>query len=265
MASFAPGTSQQYMDDYYRRMPRSLGGQVPDDLHPYGLPQSPSRPAGWYSGGQSQASPRQLLPFPSGDRPQPLGQRPFQGTLQPAVPQQRAPDMSAYTPSRSAGMRWTGTEWQTPRPRPGRAQPMQPQSQGTPYGSAPQSPPAADPGGAFDMDGRFSPNTPVPGQPVWQQPSVIPGGGAGNLAYSPPDRRPPPFTTSIRGPDGNQYDPGRFFPMRDAFIQNINDARSSFAANPSAGMPQMDMGRMWGRAGDMVRQGWQNPLRGLFG
>lgn len=254
MASFAPGTSQQYMDDYYRRVGPSLGGTGPE-MPPMARPDS--RNSVTVGGGR-------VSPYAPPGSPPRAGQqsnRPFQGTLPPVVPQQ--PDMSAYTPSRSAGRRWTGSEWRTPQTS--RAQPRQPPSQGTPYGSAPQSPPAAGPGGAFDMNGRFSPNTPIPSQSGWQQPSVIPGGGAGNLAYSPPDQRPQPFTTSVRGPDGNQYDPGQFFPMRDAFIQNVNDARSAFAANPSGGRPQMDMGRMWGRAGDMVQQGWQNPLRGLFG
>lgn len=295
MASFAPGTSQQYMDDYYRRMPRSLGGQIADDRHPFGLPQSSSRPSQWYSGSPSRAGAQ--------------SNRPFQGTIPPVVPQQQSPDMSAYTPGRSASQRWTGSEWVTPRTRrSGQAQPVQPQSQGTPYNPgmrspAPQSPAnrygpgttpeymAANPdwlpmggGGPAEITRQQStprlpnqrhapndpvygpyPNTPVPSQSGWQQPSVIPGGGAGNLAYSPPDRRPQPFSTSVRGPDGNQYDPSQFFPMRDAFIQNINDARSSFAANPSAGRPQMDMGRMWNQAGSMASQGYQNPLAGLFG
>jgi hypothetical protein len=130
---------------------------------------------------------------------------------------------------------------------PGQAQPMQPQSQGTRYGQQ---------GGPYAAYGP---------QQISQQPAFTPGGGPGNLAYAPPGQRPQPFTTSIRGPDGNQYDPGQFFPMRDAFIQNINDARSSFAANPSAGPPQMDFGGMWNRAGDMASQGYQNPMAGMFG
>ena len=253
MASFAPGTSQQFMDDYYRRVGPAMGGTG------QGMPRPPmARP-------DSKNS-----VTVGGGRASPYGQpsnRPFQGTLRPEVPQasQQAPDMSAYGPSRSAGMRWNGSQWTTPSARPGRAQPTQPQSQGMPYGQ---------PSGAYDMDGRFTPNVPIPmsGMPSGQQrpvfsqpPSVAPGGGLGNLAYSPPESRPPPFTTSMRGPAGQQYDPSQFFPMRDAFIQNINDARSSFAMNPSAGRPQMDLGGMWNRAGQMAQQGYSNPLAGLMG
>ena len=264
MASFAPGTSQQYMNDYYRRVGPSLGGSGPEMSRPP-MARPDSRNSAAASGGRSS----------------PYGQpsnRPFQGTIPPVVPQQQSPDMSAYGPSRSAGMRWNGSEWRTPQTS--RAQPRQPPSQGTPYGQPAipepgiRQPPRSQP--AQPTFGVYGPGTSPEYMAQYpdagigrgyqtQPPSVMPGGGAGNLAYSPPDQRPQPFTTSVRGPDGNQYDPSQFFPMRDAFIQNINDARSSFAANPSAGRPQMDMGRMWGQAGDMVQQGYQNPLAGLFG
>ncbi len=304
MSFFAPGTSQQYADDYYRRVGPMMGGTGRDGQMPT-MARPDSRNSVTVSNG----------------RVSPYGQtntRPFQGTMRPEVPQasQQAPDMSGYAPSRSAGMRWNGSQWTSPPPRPGRAQPTQPQSQGTPYnpgvtyydpsgrpmptpvlrdarnpGSAPMS--AFDPSWLSPLasaeitrqqstprlpNQRHTPNDPIytqgmPGYPQseppfrggLQAPSFTPGGGQGNFAYAPPDQRPAPFTSTTRGPDGQQYDPGQYYPMRDAFIQNINDARSQFVSNPGAGRQPMDFGAMWGRAGDMAQQGFQNPLTGLLG
>jgi len=64
--------------------------------------------------------------------------------------------------------------------------------------------------------------------------------------------------------------------QRDAFIQNINDATAGYQANqgtylgqgappPTWGQaPQYNIPQMWQQAGDMVSNGWQNPLSGLF-
>ncbi len=279
MSFFAPGTSQQYADDYYRRVGPMMGGTGRDGQMPT-MARPDSRNSVTVSNG----------------RVSPYGQtntRPFQGTMRPEVPQasQQAPDMSGYAPSRSAGMRWNGSQWTSPPPRPGRAQPTQPQSQGTPYGQPPGGRPAGlQPSYANQMpiqlleprprlpNQRHAPNDPVytqgmPGYPQseppfrggLQAPSFTPGGGQGNFAYAPPDQRPAPFTSTTRGPDGQQYDPSQYYPMRDAFIQNINDARSQFVSNPGAGRQPMDFGAMWGRAGDMAQQGFQNPLTGLLG
>lgn len=110
------------------------------------LPTPDSRNSVVVSGGR-------VSPYQSPAGTQPMGgTRPFEGTMRPEVPT----NMSAYapprTPSRSAGMRWNGTQWTTPSTS--RAQAKQPQSQGTPY----------NPGGAYDMDGRFTPNVPIPSQ-----------------------------------------------------------------------------------------------------
>lgn len=91
------------------------------------------------------------------------------------------------------------------------------------------------------------------------------GGGPGNFAYASPDQRPAPFTSTTRGPDGQQYDPSQYYPMRDAFIQNINDARSQFVSNPGAGRQPMDFGAMWGQAGNMAQSGYTNPLASGMG
>lgn len=128
-------------------------------------------------------------------------------------------------------------------PQPGAAQPKQPQSQGAPYGA---------------WTGTQVTN---------QAPTQIQGGGVGNFAYSPQDRRPQPFTqnTSFGGMSGNAQD---VFRQRDAFVQSINNSRSQHAAQWGQGQrrpPPRNFGQMMGQAQGMVRGGWQNPLQGLFG
>lgn len=154
--------------------------------------------------------------------------------------------------------------------QPGQAQPKQQQPQGTPYGrymagtsaeykaANPDSGPRA--GQAFGQQ-PASGSAPRGDQP---QPFSMPQGGAGNFAYAQPDQRPAPFTTKVRGFDGQQYDPGQFIQQRDAFISTINQARQPFAMDPSQGQQPMDFGGMWSQSGDMVANGWQNPLTGLF-
>lgn len=110
-----------------------------------------------------------------------------------------------------------------------------------------------------------SPQRPDPwmgGTPYGQQPS-------GNLAYAPPDQRPPPFQAAY-GQIGGGYAPQQNAGQRDAFISNINNQlgqmqQQSWASPGSVGAPQFNFGQMWGQAGDMVQQGWQSPLAGLFG
>lgn len=92
--------------------------------------------------------------------------------------------------------------------------------------------------------------------------SYAPAGG--NYAYAPPDQRPPPFSQSLSFM-GQQMDPSQYYGQRDAFIQNINQARQPFAMNPTPQGQQLNFGGMWNQAGDMVANGWQNPLAGLLG
>jgi hypothetical protein len=167
--------------------------------------------------------------------------RPFsQGFQTPSQPQSKQAsmgggptNMSAYTP-------------------PSRAQSKPPQSQGTPY----------NPGGAYSMDGHWSPNVPIPSQAGGQSPpapSYAPAGG--NVQ---PGMRPEPFAAATYGPTGEQMDPSQAFAQRAAFVQSINDARAPFAEAVGNGYsgppPQRDFGQMWSQAGDMVAGGWQNPL-----
>lgn len=143
---------------------------------------------------------------------------------------------------------------------PGKAQSIQMPSYGTGYGQrapemyAPRETLAraqgAPPGGVYPDD-------------------MVPVSGWGNLAYAPPDQRPPPFQ-AVYGQIGGGYSSQPNFDQRDAFISNINNQlgqmqQQSWARPGSVGAPQMDLGRMWGQAGEMVQQGWQSPLAGLFG
>jgi hypothetical protein len=49
------------------------------------------------------------------------------------------------------------------------------------------------------------------------------GEGQGNMAYAPQENRPSPFDTWIRGFDGQQMQPDRFFNQRDDLIQRLNE------------------------------------------
>lgn len=138
---------------------------------------------------------------------------------------------------------------------PGRAQPMQMPSYGTPYGQQ----------GGGQGFGAYSPQG---GQQnnmaVSQQYSPM-----GNLAYAQPGQRPPPFQAAY-GQIGGGFSSQPNFAQRDAFISNINNQlgqmqQQSWANPGSAGAPQFNFGRMWGQAGEMVERGWQSPLAGLFG
>jgi hypothetical protein len=108
-------------------------------------------------------------------------------------------------------------------------------------------------------------NAPMMGmEPTSRTPAYSFGGeGPGNLAYMPDGFRPPPFQAAFRNFDGSVTDTP-LFGQRDAFIQNINDRDFQYMAGMEQGPQQYDFGGMWRQAGDMVADGWQNPLAGLF-
>ena len=94
--------------------------------------------------------------------------------------------------------------------------------------------------------------------PQWNmRASPSSGQYGGNMAYAPPDQRPPPFQASY-GQIGGGYSDEPNFGQRDAFISQINSKIGR------GGPANMDFGKMWSNAGDMVKSGWQNPLMGLF-
>jgi hypothetical protein len=56
------------------------------------------------------------------------------------------------------------------------------------------------------------------------------------------------------------------FRQRDAFIASINNSlgqQMSFGT-PTPQPPQLNFPTLWQQAGQMVNNGWQNPLAGLF-
>jgi len=147
--------------------------------------------------GAPQNQPR--YPWRASGKAQPKPQQNTGGQQEAAPGPQKAPDMSMYSP--------------------GQAKPIQPQSQGTPYGAQ----------------------------------------SDGNYAYATPNNRPAPFTQRYTNFDGTQSEQPNFG-QRDAFIQNINDSMLPYYGGKSQGAPQFDFQSMYKKAGDMVKDGWQNPF-----
>lgn len=81
----------------------------------------------------------------------------------------------------------------------------------------------------------------------------------------------PGFKSTITGLDGQRMDPGQFYAQRDALIQLLNDdnaryqRQSGAGAGPGSGFKKPDFAALWSQAGNMVKQGWQNPFSGLIG
>jgi hypothetical protein len=171
-----------------------------------------------------------------------------QGYQQPQGNQPKGMDLSSYAP--------------------GRAQPIQPPSQGTPFQaynqqqSAPRSPPQ------FGGDVMFAGGTPYfnerPG-PMPRQQKAAPPRETPAVGAQPQV----PFTQSAVGVGGQQFsDPSQAFAQRDALIQRINEARAPMFANSGMYMggaapppPQpLDFNALLGQANEMVAGGWQNPF-----
>jgi hypothetical protein len=137
---------------------------------------------------------------------------------------------------------------QAQQARPGQAQSQQPQPQGTPYN--PQQ------GMNFSA---YQPQQPAPQQPQ--------GGGFSawdpNIANNAQAPRPPAFQASY-GQLGGGYSDQPNFQQRDAFISQVNNQLGQMQGQswqqPGVGAPQFDFARMFGQAGNMVQQGYQNPF-----
>lgn len=146
---------------------------------------------------------------------------------QPMPSQQKAPNMSAYSPqtsSRQSGAtNMSAYANQSPRPS------------NTAFADAWNS--------AMEQRGngvRYTPAT-----------SVV-GGGQGNLAYMPPDQRPAPFTMQAYDMQGNPTSLQGQQQQRDAFISQLVNAPST--------TQQYDFPGMIDKANDMVQSGWTNPF-----
>ena len=74
----------------------------------------------------------------------------------------------------------------------------------------------------------------------------------------------PSFNATYTNFDGSVTDKPNF-PLRDAFVQNINDAMMPYHMGQQSGPPQFDFQAMLARSRDMVEAGYQNPLAALFG
>lgn len=145
----------------------------------------------------------------------------------------------------------------------GQAVPQQPARPyyGTPEANYPGFP-ASGPGTA--------PAAPRMGEVIRQpQPSnTYYGGGSGANGqpfYSPSDfgqRASQPQVFQLPSMDQGP----QFYNQRDAFINNINQSlgRQSSFGTPTPQPPQLDFASLWAKAGDMSRNGWSNPLAGLF-
>lgn len=188
----------------------------------------------------------------------------------------RASQPQAATPSQPGAM---------PAYRPGQAQPTPSGPVGSPYGDMswfvkPQSANPASGGQrpATPSNQEFTrgwneamaPYANIPGVRITPARSFG-GEGLGNLAYA--QSRPEPFQQSMRG-FGSQMAPNDFVAQRDAFIQRLNEERGKLSAQagvygnsdkPNFYRPSRDFGALWRQAGDMVKDGWKNPLAGLFG
>lgn len=126
-------------------------------------------------------------------------------------------------------------------PRTGQAQPRQTQPQGTPYN--PQ------------QGGNFSAYNPPPqggGFSAWDP----------NIANDAQATRPPAFQASY-GQLGGGFSDRPDTRQRDAFISQINNQLGQMQGQSwqrQMGAPQFDFARMFGQAGNMVQQGYQNPF-----
>ena len=87
--------------------------------------------------------------------------------------------------------------------------------------------------------------------------------GPPSPADLPPEQRPPGFTQTFTDPFGNQTQ-NNPMAQRDALIQRINEQSLPYYMG-GAGQFNPNLQDLWGQAGNMVENGWANPLAGLFG
>jgi len=199
------------------------------------------------------------LIMPNGGRTIPYGGDWMKGQPSPQQPQQGFPQRPTIQ-------------------RPGQAQPQyDPYGSAVPYGA--QKPQATGPqwnqGGTNQQQTRQQPfqqymaqGSPYGGANQFQQrPQVDP-----NVANNPYANRPAPFQATTQNFDGTQSQMPNF-QQRDAFIGQINNQlgqmQSQSWQQPGMGAPQFNFPQMWGQAGEMAQQGYQNPFaqagQGLLG
>jgi hypothetical protein len=138
---------------------------------------------------------------------------------------------------------------------PGRARPVPPLSQGTPF-QAPQQKQGYNYNANEILPGNFG-RPPDGMQYAGGTPYFDEGFASGR----------PPFTQSAVGVGGQAFsDPSQAFAQRDALIQRINEARAPVFANsgihatPPPQQPPLDFNALLAQANNMVANGWQNPF-----
>lgn len=267
MTSFAPGTNQNYANAYSNWW--SAGGDASGRPAPNRASFGPDSPP-------SQGSPRGgASPYRPG-MAQPI-QPPSQGTPYGQPPQ--------WDPQQRYGY-GTREEWR---------------AAGSPKGPAgagrdrpQQSPPVAMPQwgqqqGAQQPRSDFSPwrdgqnmSRGQIHQMTYGRPFGVPAGTVtdvtpeavrprsqwGQPLASPPR---PPFSSTMFDAFGNQTTPEQFYPQQQAMVSQIFDRLGQMDSGTYLGpgsppptwgrIPDFNYGEMWDQAGQMVQQGWQNPMQ----
>lgn len=262
------GGFQAYQPPAQRAAPQQGGFQSyrPGQAQPVNRPQgSPYRPQDAFGGG----SMNERMPYPSMPYPQVPGGR---------MPQPRP------VPGYGGGFGPGGVRTADFRDRDGDG--VDDRDQSGPSRPAPQMP-------QFDMQQRAVGDItrrrvppPAPRKPVQQgrwagDMPMIEGRGLppqfqGPVAgpYAGGQLPPPSFTATSFGPMGGMATPQQNMAQRDAFIAQLNNQRTPVAAaagvynTADAPVPppiSRDFRSLWGQAGNMVANGWTNPLSGLFG
>jgi len=139
----------------------------------------------------------------------------------------------------------------------------------------------APPGYFKTPDGRYEPNWVAhiygggqppqqPARPYYGTPEAnYPGFPSGGQQQSPATTPPPQNyqqSQSFTMPTQTAVNAMPDYSQRDAFIASINDAlgRQMSFGTPTPQPPQLNFPELWAQAGGMVRNGWSNPLAGLF-
>ena len=131
---------------------------------------------------------------------------------------------------------------------------VSPQAFPAPSAAPPQTSPQFDFGSVFN---NYFSQLPQPRQPSFSA-QTTPG-------FSQPAAPlpTPSFQQSTRNFDGSVTEAPNFN-LRDAFIQNVNEAMLPYHMGMQSGPPQFNIQDIYSRAQGMVQGGFQNPLAALF-
>jgi hypothetical protein len=255
MAAYSPGRAQP---------------QQASQGTPYGQPAAPQPTPAAYGGARGRRTIDYIIPRNEGV--QPLPQQPSQGTPygQPAVPQPNQPSYAMPQFDYEGMMRQAQEQMRQyyqqfmPQVAPQPAVPMS-APQVAPRHSQPATPPAPPPSpqAAAPMPSPRVQDMFQAGGPMFTPFAFTMPMGPPSPADLPPEQRPPGFTQTFTDPFGNQTQ-NNPMAQRDALIQRINEeSLPYYMGQPGQFRPNLQ--ELWGQAGNMVSNGWANPLAGLFG